>query len=431
MSGSHPIEGPPISTTAHKDAIGRLLSSIFVFILPAVKFIEITIGGKLFFTEIILLILFMFMLVTRKIHFQFKLAHTFILLCLLWLYGQIFTDLIRGTPLVDYARGWAKILFTIINFTVLFILLHGKKRRMVIFASGLVTGGFLEYFLNPGPLALTSPWKFALGTPVTLLVVLIVSAISPSKPFVRIGLLMAAFAINMCMGFRSLSGICFLTAIYLFIQSIEGRKRLTFTPHTFKRPLVVGTFLLVASMLLIEGYGYMAQQGILGERAENVYQMQGYGMLGVLIGGRSEILSSGRAILDSPIIGHGSWAKDPKYVDALIMYKRQLGYYADEQDESELIPTHSHFFGAWVEAGILGAAFWGWVLCLVARCLYSMYGIRDRLVPLYAFIGFFLLWDIFFSPYAGDRRFITVFYIVTLMTAITEFTKSRKKSFAL
>jgi hypothetical protein len=36
---------------------------------------------------------------------------------------------------------------------------------------------------------------------------------------------------------------------------------------------------------------------------------------GLLLGRRAEILSSSAAIMHSPIIGHGSWANAPMYID--------------------------------------------------------------------------------------------------------------------
>jgi len=90
--------------------------------------------------------------------------------------------------------------------------------------------------------------------------------------------------------------------------------------------------------------------------------MQAHGEYGLIVGGRSEILVSAQAIMDSPILGHGSWAKNEEYAAMLNYLRESMGYVAQGKHESGLIPTHSHIFGAWVEAGILGAVFWLWIL---------------------------------------------------------------------
>ncbi|MHA1112875.1 MAG: hypothetical protein ACTSRY_00005, partial [Alphaproteobacteria bacterium] len=114
---------------------------------------------------------------------------------------------------------------------------------------------------------------------------------------------------------------------------------------------------------------------------------------------------------DSPFIGHGSWAKDPYYASLLLQYRPEL----TSVYESGLIPTHSFLFGAWVEAGVVGAIFWLWIWILNARALGRVFTIREPLVPLFGLIGIVMAWDIIFSPYGAERRFIVPFYVVLAM----------------
>ena len=71
-----------------------------------------------------------------------------------------------------------------------------------------------------------------------------------------------------------------------------------------------------------------------------------------------------------------------------------------------LIPTHSHLLGAWVEAGAVGAAFWV-VICVIA--ILAIYGCLKRPGRPGVFLGFMLfnlLWDVLFSPFANAQRFV-------------------------
>ena len=96
--------------------------------------------------------------------------------------------------------------------------------------------------------------------------------------------------------------------------------------------------------------------------------------------------------------------------------RRQAGYIAVPEDEEGLIPAHSHLLGAWVEAGLMGAVFWAWILSLPVRVLIKPHGMMDYLTPLMAFVAFLLIWDIFFSPYGAELRFLTPYYVVVMMT---------------
>jgi hypothetical protein len=96
-----------------------------------------------------------------------RLPTIFISLALLWLFGQVITDIVRGTVFSDYARGWAKIGFTLINFCALYLLLYGHQHRLTLYAVGLATGGLISFFVNPSPYAADYPWKFGYGTPIT------------------------------------------------------------------------------------------------------------------------------------------------------------------------------------------------------------------------------------------------------------------------
>jgi hypothetical protein len=212
--------------------------------------------------------------------------------------------------------------------------------------------------------------------------------------------------LSLFLDFRSMGLVCVAAAGYTYF-----RMRLA---TSGRRVSPVQLFIVVVAISIsMIGFGafyqHAVKSGWLGEAAQGKYaDQQGEG--GVLLGGRSELLSSGAAIIDSPIIGHGSWAKDPKYVAIMKDRREALGYKRTHEADDDLIPSHSHLFGAWVESGILGAIFWFWVLFYVVKTLLRATG-REPLLPVFAFIGFLLCWDILFSPYGAERRFLTTYFI--------------------
>lgn len=396
------------------------ITDLIVFLIPSTQFFELKIVGRLFLPDMLLALILPVLLVDYGQRLRARLPMMFITLALLWLFGQVATDIVRGTVFSDYARGWAKIGFTLINFCALYLLLYGHPHRLILYAVGLATGGLISYFVNPSPYAADYPWKFGYGMPTTWFLILLAARIINHRrmgPYLASGILIATAALNIFMGFRSLGGICFLTAIFVFMQSQWGERLATVRTRA-RRLLLVGFVLAAAGIGVIKMYDYAAGSGLLGESAQGNYEMQVSGKYGLLVGGRSEILVSGRAIYDSPFLGHGSWAKDDKYSSLLMELRRQAGYIGGAYDEEDLIPTHSHLFGAWVEAGLSGAIFWACILCLPMLVLFGPHSEIDCMAPLSAFVAFTLMWDILFSPYGAVLRIMTPYYVVFMMTCL-------------
>ncbi len=91
------------------------------------------------------------------------------------------------------------------------------------------------------------------------------------------------------------------------------------------------------------------------------------------------------------------------------------GDYSRTDAVSGIIQTHSFIFGAWVDAGILGAVFWGWVFVMALKALLKLYPPKFVLPPLVPWMAFEMLWEILFSPYGVGQRVIASYYIVVLM----------------
>jgi hypothetical protein len=154
-------------------------------------------------------------------------------------------------------------------------------------------------------------------------------------------------------------------------------------------------------------YVTAVESGWLGDQAQSKYETQASGDLGLLLGGRSEMLISTLAIADSPILGHGSWARDFHYVELYVTLLESSGaVIVGDPYESDLIPTHSHLFGAWVEAGIFGASFWAFIIVIIMVAAYRCLKVENIPTSFVAFFLFLLLWDVLFSPFGADQRFI-------------------------
>lgn len=395
-------------------SVGGLVS----FCLAAVLWVELHIVGRLFLPELMLLMLLPLLLFKRGAKLRSALPLRFLVLGCLWLVAQIVTDIVRETPAADYLRGWAKIGFTLINFAALYLYLSKDEVRFVMFAAGMVVGNIAEYLFAPNRYAEGFPWKFGYGWAVTLAIVLVAQAArSKDHDILSKSLIFGAAALNLILGFRSLSLICFASGAFIFItqrsEASGAGRRAAALRKAFIAAAVIGIPIAGFSVL----YSVGSQRGWFGKETALMYQVQSSGDLGFIVGGRSQILASSQAIIDSPLLGHGSWAKDPKYTELLSQRLESYGYALLGEDDEDLIPSHSYVLGAWVESGVIGALFWLWVGLTVIRLMVRMKWSQSThgLFPLAAFGGMTLVWSIPFSPYGAQERLYASYYIALLM----------------
>jgi len=398
--------------TPVRDALSLTWLDVAAFIAPALMCVEVRIVGRLFGSDIFLLAILPLLLRSRWRLLTALLPMMVLRLELLWLAGQVATDLWRRTPFEDLARGESMIAFGIFHFATLYMLLYGSRQRIVEYALGLAAGGILIFIFDPGLFAAGNPWKFGVGEPSTILVVVAAAAIFNSEGvFTASATLLFAACLNLYMGYRSMAGMCFFASAFLMMQRESAR---------LSRPSRAATVAIaVAAVAAVAGtfkiYDFAASTGLLGFHAQQEFEVQSAGEFGVLLGGRSEIFSSALAIRDEPILGHGSGALDTDYALQGQMIMRDFGYKPLPPDPNEaagVIPEHSFLFGAWTNAGILGAAFWAWVFAMAIRAMFALFRIVEPLSPLIAFFVVLLAWDLLFSPYGAYQRFFAPYEIV-------------------
>jgi hypothetical protein len=398
---------------------GGWFADLLVLLIPASAFVQFHVVGVLFAPDVLLLVLFPFVLAADADRLRHRLPRILLVLGAAWLAAQVATDLIRSTPFYDYARGWAKIANTLTNFTVIYTLVYHDFRRVAFYTFGLASGGILTYLFNPNLYAAGDPWKFGYGYGVILLVVLGAALLDDrGRHGFAILIMAAAAAVNLYNGFRSLAGECFLTATYLIVQRFARARQRSGSQVSLAGACVTYAILALASVGLLLIYRYGATSGMFGYTQWRKYEIESSGSYGVLVGGRIDFLVGLQAVADSPLVGHGSWAKDWRYQSRPDTLMAELGYRTSGGADSWVIPAHSHLVGAWVEAGIVGAAFWVWVFSLPWRVLARLYRSAEPLSPLVAFLALVLIWDIILSPYGADRLFATPFYVAVMMFSL-------------
>ena len=260
---------------------------LLALLLPMFLWAELKLIGRVFIPEFMLIGALPILLMTRAKMLLAPLPRIVLLLGFAWLCSQVLTDLIRNTPFSDLSRGWAKILFTLLNFAALYMLLYGNRRRLILFGFGIAMGSLMAFIVRPNELAAADPWKFGVGLPVTLLVVLI----SQWKPLTKTRFVPAAMVVgigmvSIVMGSRSLAGVTIIAGLYMLVQTILSRRGRTVSFSPVRTAMFFGAGILICGGLMTV-YQNAASQGLLGDTAREKYQRQASGALGVLLGGRS------------------------------------------------------------------------------------------------------------------------------------------------
>ena len=370
---------------------------------------EVNLVGRLTGTEILFLLALPFALM--RLPKPSPAERKFYLMAALWFAGALITDIIRQTAFDDLVRGWSKIAFFVVNFTVIRAFTGKNINALVNFIFFLFMASALRLALGIADesMALNNApdqgsWKFGYGQFITVCALMLSSRLMTSPIGRPAGLILPYMtsALNLWMNARNLTGLSALAAVVTTITRPNAR------PLSRARLVLLLALIGLSGLGVVQIYKYAAANGMLGYDAQQKYEKQTQGDLGLLLGGRSEILASSQAIIDSPIIGHGSWARDIKYVQLMTERLMRAGRQIEgDPYKSDLIPTHSHLLGAWVESGILGALFWLWAIGIAIKGLLANLRRPTPRAGLYTFIGLALLWDIFFSPFSIERRICT------------------------
>jgi len=391
--------------------------------------------GQFYLSEILLIFIFPIILINKKNKlYNLKYYKQIILFGIIWLFGQILSDFINITPFDDMLRGWASIIIFLIGIVSLYLLLENNYRRIKIFIVSYIISGIFVNFIQPSPYFQAEPWKFRFGTPISILLFLLVIILGQgqlSRMSKWAWLLLLLGVVSFYLNSRSLGGMILLCGLILWMRGNPLFKNILINIHP-QKALITGILLLVIIYGILIGYVYTVQNGYLGEEAKAKFEIQYNGSLvGLILGGRAEILGAIPAIIDSPIIGHGSWAKDINY--RLFLFKlSELGYpisttYLNNTIyNSDLIPAHSHLTQAWIWAGISGAIFWIWMLIFLIKTFIKTNNYPNQFYPLILFFCIGGIWDILFSPFGAFVRLTWAFHLVVLMTV---FDKTENKNY--
>jgi hypothetical protein len=394
-------------------------NDLAIFAVVCAGAVSVNLVGSFPGDEIVILILLPFLLAKHAARAFRRDYLWFYILLGCWLFGTVFGDLYVGSSVTNQLKGIARVVFLGLDFMALALLIDRKTRGIIVFFiadSVLLVVGALRF---AGGSSFLTIWKYGLDGTVSLLVLLVASYFFGKRRYtICVLLVLGLAALNLILAVRSQTAVDLMVAVIML--PITGTRKSQASQGIGGADL----FKLLIVFLLVGGAAYGANQAIkyavdrnwFDDSIEAKFQAQSSGRLGVLVGGRPETLVAIQAIRDSPIIGHGSFAVDPKYLQIMQDIQYEYGYTDFDQDaeitDTPAIPTHSHLTQAWVESGILGGIFWIWVLVLEGRMLVQVILWRPPLMPAYASLAVGFTWEVLYSPMGSTDRLVAAFAIL-------------------
>jgi len=390
-------------------------SQIQLFLMGALLSQQINLVGVLTVSEVIC---FLYFIAFGKDMFRFAMQEPlFRWFAFAWLgllVSQVTSDLVNGIATSDIKRGWARTVFLAINTLVIAHVSRFELSRITAFFFGYLLALLIGIWLMVNPyLAL---WKFGYGGAVTLFLALIMGIRTTRylNYAAALAFLLLGF-FHFKMNARLLGGMSLFTGMIAFFSGYLYSERQ-------KKPVSADLFIglmLFSAFGIFQLYKQGVTGGIFGEESRQKYLRQTADGRNVLLGGRNEYTFSLPAIMERPVLGHGSFAKNVPFLRKYIDINRiDLNAWDTMlMLENEVIPTHSHILGAWVESGFLGALFWLLILFHAARLFIRvMRTLRMpyRLFCLYVIALF--IWDLAFSPFGMERRVINAAMCVLLVS---------------
>ncbi|MDR3651552.1 MAG: hypothetical protein P4L34_01120 [Paludibacter sp.] len=383
-------------------------NKLFLSIYAVTTRIIIDIVGKLMLAEVIALVTFPF-INKRKLIRKYKGLRIVIVSLLVLLLAQIVSDLFNNSIPTDYLRGWALMLFSIVStiFLVNYIsknnngiiyylfflfvirLLFGNSDLSVIYNWAENTNIFKSrfvVFLNP-LLLVISYYLFSLNI----------------KRITAILFMLYGF-ICISLDARS-NGLIFIVSSFILYLKIENIR--------FTYLKIFGLILFIGVVFYLAYIYYVNQVLFHGFGGSNAFTQLSrsknpYNPFELIYHGRTDFFVLIQAIIDKPILGHGSWAKDPNgiymalnaKINGMSSYK-SIGY----------IPAHSVLLGSWAYAGIIG--FIATLFMFVKLFRYYIIIInskyRPKIYPILIVSLIDMIWAFLFSPLGLLRTTFPIF----------------------
>ena len=414
-----------------KNSIIRILhlelnkNSIIFFILGTLFFLKIEFLQNIYVGELILAFyLTIYFIKNRnlRIHKTLFSNSYFLILILslvLFLFGQILSDIINHLGLNDSINGVGRILVLLVNIYTLYLIKLQNKKYFFSLITGVIISLFLVFFINGGYYNLG--WKNGLAIPITFFIILLFAQKNLIKITI-IGLLLCI--LNIFFDFRSLSFYLLILSMGVFVRLLY----LSYSKKYFKLKILILILLGGAffTFLYIQNYSLELKKfpegGNIKERriSSDNWRLAG-------------IMTAKEAIVSAPIFGYGSYIRNQKLFNKWALLISELNnikdiagiksYYLKNSEKLSLVyAIHSQILQAWLEGGILRFIFYlileFYLIKYLLQTIFSQP--RNSFWGLFILLAIMVSGNILITPFAGVHRIYISLAVPSITTQQTK-----------
>lgn len=418
----------------------QTIFEVALFLIPFLAAFELKFMGRMLFSDLVIVPFAAAALIVRGLP-KNRLVLFTLILAMLWFATLIISDIVNQSTPENYLRGWARDGLACVYLLFFFSAVEPTVRSFTIVAAAMA------FAMAAQPLMLHRidfEWfvKFGGGAAANLVLCIItMRAWRNGRTFAPLVCFILFMILALVTNVRSSLSISLV---------IAGLISMAFYGHShFRRasvPLILTLVLAIggtAGLGLAKGYGYLAASGALGKAAQGKYEAQSHNkgnVLATIWNARPEMRVAVAVITDSPLLGHGSWYHDPKIAAAELLFsgfaspdavgdRSSVGIATQVlRDQGGQAMGHSTILQAWVEGGIVGAAFWLWIIFLSIWAIIQSLRYPVALTPVLFWAAAGLCWDIIFSPFGNMSRMGSMLQITVVILSLTQTQLSRARA---
>ena len=366
---------------------------------------SVTIIGDMPIGEPVFLILAFVILLTRGIgpYFSATLAWVLFLTGMLMVFGYVVSDLVAETGPAQYLRGWARTIMLLLDCMAILVVASHGFRYLRWYVLGIALAILTGNMINLQPITPTS-WKSGYGIAIGLVLAALVCSRLPK--ILASGVLIGYGFLCILMDSRSLGGIFAVAGLVMLVR--------LFVAHKGSFPVFRVIFVIVA-LLTIGASFLFTLSGTDSEHFDRRMESNQGRYIGIVV--------ATRAIIDSPLIGYGSWAADKRYTQ---MLKQEAARASTKMNRplqmgQSLLP-HSQILQAWVEGGVLALPFFIAYCWSMARALFRLAGghAPSETTPLLLVLLLLGIWNLLASPFLGGHRIYIMLVIGATALLLSE-----------
>tara|TARA_R110002020_G_scaffold144769_1_gene317927 strand:- start:1607 stop:2857 length:1251 start_codon:yes stop_codon:yes gene_type:complete len=400
------------------------INNSFIFFVGFLTKINVTIVGQVAISELIVLVDLLNIKSWINVYKKIPTLRKVLLYLFIYLVSQILSDIVNHTELRDSLRGCSNIIITGILF-FFYVKYFNKSYTLIVpFIIGQSASLILEFYLSSVSFLSQDFTKFTLIPFLSYFVLLYCWFLlkKGANSIIIVYFILISFGLISFYFDSRANGMFFLLTFIIFY------KRDNIVKFKLRKVIPYSIAIILIFQLLYSLYIYQSLQGyFVSDRS--LYQLERienpYNPIELLKTGRSETFVAISAIADKPYFGHGSWAKDKtgKYTTELLELHDDSGKLNNPEfmdNFSEIIPSHSIIFGAWMNAGVLAflSIFMIMIIFIKSGFKALKYSINyTHILPLLIYLTILGIWAILFSPLPYLRvglMFSLAFSIVTL-----------------